>query len=325
MNSIIDIQTLSKTFPGKKRSPSVVALKDLSLQVNPGRIFGFVGPNGAGKSTTIKILLGFLKASHGKASLCNIPVQTEQCRKHVGYLPENPVFHDFLTAQEVLETTAMLRGMDKHLVAEETTKLLALVELSDSSKRPVRGYSKGMTQRLGIANALVGSPDLLILDEPMSGLDPLGRDLVRELMRNLRQQGKTIFFSSHILHDVETICDEVAILLQGELKFQGPLERISKLQTGYYSIHFTSKKSFTDLAALFKKDQLSLSSLTSEIFELTVPQKDLSHMLTALIDMQCEIVRTQPHHPSLESLFMKLVKETKKNQEILIPPSRPEH
>ncbi|MCF8069568.1 MAG: ABC transporter ATP-binding protein [Desulfobacterales bacterium] len=312
MNPIIDIQTLGKTFRGKKRDTSVVAIKDLSLQVKPGKIFGFVGPNGAGKSTTIKILLGFIKADHGTATLCNMPVKSEQCRNRVGYLPENPVFHDFLTTKEVLETTAVLRGVAKQHITKEVTDLLEKVELRESSNRPIRGFSKGMTQRLGIANALVGDPDLLILDEPMSGLDPLGRNLVRELMLEQREKGKTIFFSSHILHDVETICDEVGILLQGELKFQGKLATITNQQAGSFVLQFKSEKKYPDLAIFLEKHQLSLNSITADIFELTVPQKALSEILTSLIDLQCQIVNLQQHHPSLENFFMKLVNDNEK-------------
>jgi ABC-2 type transport system ATP-binding protein len=307
MNPIIDIQTLGKTFRGKKRDTSVVAIKDLTLQVESGNIFGFVGPNGAGKSTTIKILMGFIKTDHGTATLFNIPVKSEQCRNRVGYLPENPVFHDFLTAKEVLETTAALRGVAKQRITEEVTELLDKVELPESSNRPIRGFSKGMTQRLGIANALVGNPDLLILDEPMSGLDPLGRNLVRELMLELREKGKTIFFSSHILHDVETICDEVAILLQGELKFQGKLETITSQETSSVVIQFTSEQSETVLAALSEKYQITPNGITADLLELSIPKGRLDDILAFLMVHQCQIVNLQQHHPSLENFFMKLV------------------
>lgn len=321
MNPTIDIQTLSKTFRGKKRGTSIVALKDLSLQVQSGQIFGFVGPNGAGKSTTIKILLGFIKPSYGTASLYNIPITDEQCRRRVGYLPENPVFHDFLTAREVLETTSALRDVAKQNISDEVSHLLDRVDLPDSPKRQIRGFSKGMTQRLGIANALIGNPDLLILDEPMSGLDPLGRNLVRELMLELRNQGKTIFFSSHILHDVEVVCDEVAILLQGKLKFQGKLDTICNQQAGNSIIQFKSEKSHPALVVLLEEHSLTLNSISNDIFEVAVPQNNLSDLLTFLIDLQCQIVNLQQHHPSLENFFMKLVNDNEK----LTSPAKSEH
>jgi len=309
MNSIIDIQSLGKTFKGKNKAASVTALQDLTLQVESGKVFGFVGPNGAGKSTGIKILMGFIKASYGRASLCHIPVDSERCRKQVGYLPENPVFYDFLTAREVLETTAALRDIDKRDGSSEISMLLSKVNLPDDHKRPICGFSKGMIQRLGIANALVGNPKLLILDEPMSGLDPLGRDLVRGLMLELRGQGKTIFFSSHILHDVETICDEVAILLQGELKFQGKLAEITERQSGDVTIQFKSDKERNDLNIL--PEYSSLNRLNTNIFEITTSQRILSETLKNLLNLHCQIINIQQDHASLESFFLQLTEENK--------------
>ncbi len=310
MKPIIDIQSLSKTFKGKGRGSSVTALRNLTLQVEAGKVFGFVGPNGAGKSTTIKILLGFIKASQGTASICSIPTTSEHCREKTGYLPENPVFHGFLTAREILETTASLRGLDKKTNADKTSALLTKVNLLDTRKRPVHTFSKGMSQRLGIANALVGDPDVLILDEPMSGLDPLGRDLVRNLMLELRTQGKTIFFSSHILHDVETICDEVAILLHGELKFQGRLEDITKRQGGgNVAVQFQSTMDHTDLNNSLAQHHSSLYTLNTDIFELITSQHDLSKVIQILLNLQCQIINIQQDHSSLESFFMQVIKE----------------
>jgi ABC-2 type transport system ATP-binding protein len=312
MNPIIDIQSLSKTFKGKNKNAPVVALRDVTLQVEPGKVFGFVGPNGAGKSTAIKILMGFIKASNGSASLCSIPVTSEYCRKKVGYLPENPVFHGFLTAREVLETTAALRGLANDFSQEDISLLLDKVNLLNDTKRPVHGFSKGMTQRLGIANSLVGNPELLIFDEPMSGLDPLGRDLVRGLMLELREQGKTIFFSSHILHDVETICDEVAILLQGELVFLGDLGEITGKQQGDdVSIQFKADKVNNDLNKSLKQQRALLTNLSANIFQLTLPQQELSPTVQKLLDQQCQIIHIQQNHSSLESFFMQLVNSKK--------------
>jgi len=309
MNSIIDIQSLSKTFIGKNRGPSITALQELSLQVDSGKVFGFVGPNGAGKSTTIKILMGFISASQGTATICSIPVTSEECRTKVGYLPENPVFHDFLSAREVLETTAALRGIAQEFVKRDISHFLDKVNLPDDPKRPVRSFSKGMTQRLGIANALIGNPELLIFDEPMSGLDPLGRNLVRELMLELREQGKTVFFSSHILHDVETICDKVAIILQGKLHFHGNLEQITETQNGNVSIQFKSEREQSDLSSLLEQQQSSLNILSSNIFELILPQRELSVTVQNLLNLQCQIINIQQNQSSLQSFFMQLIKD----------------
>lgn len=313
MKPVIETNALGKIFPEKKRTPPVVALRDLSLQVQQQTIFGFVGPNGAGKSTTIKLLLGFIKATQGDASLFKIPVTDEKSRKQVGYLPENPVFHDYLTAKEVLETSAALKGVSRDQIQKHVLQLLERVNLPTNAKRAIRGFSKGMTQRLGIANALVGNPDLLILDEPMSGLDPLGRNMIRELMLTLRKEGKTIFFSSHILHDVETICDEIAILFQGELKFTGRLSDIFEQKSHQSTIQFHAENAPSFLESILEQQMISFSSIDQHnTFECTVTREDLSTILPLLLDNKCEIISVQQQYPTLEDFFLQLIDTNKK-------------
>lgn len=198
-----------------------VAVKDLNLEVNAGEVFGFLGPNGAGKTTTMNVLLGFVPPTSGTAELFGIDVRQPIARQRIGYLPELTYYYKFLTAEELLRFYARIFGVARQVTEQRIAKLIALVELGHAAKRPIKTYSKGMQQRVGLAQALINDPDLLILDEPTSGLDPVGRMKVREIIQRLKSEGKTVFFSSHELGEVETVCDRVAIVNQGELRAEG--------------------------------------------------------------------------------------------------------
>src|SRR6266446_2091309 len=203
-----------------------VAVKNLNLRVGSGEVFGFLGPNGAGKTTTMNVLLGFINASGGEALLFGTNVREPIARQRIGYLPELTYYYKFLTAEELLRFYARIFGIPRAEADKRIDELLKLVELETARKRPIKTYSKGMQQRVGLAQALINNPDLLILDEPTSGLDPLGRMKVREIIQRLKDEGKTVFFSSHELGEVETICDRVAIINHGELKVEGSVSEL---------------------------------------------------------------------------------------------------
>ncbi|HUY15439.1 MAG TPA: ABC transporter ATP-binding protein [Terriglobia bacterium] len=223
----VETTDLSKDYRlGFWRKRSKRALDHLNLQVEAGETFGLLGPNGAGKSTTLKILFRFIFPTSGQATLLGHDLSDLSVRSKIGYLPENPCFYDHLTAEEFLRFAADLFGLSKAESRNRTGRLLDRVGLTDHRKLPLRKFSKGMVQRLGIAQALVNNPDLIFLDEPMSGLDPIGRREVRNLILELRQEGKTVFFSTHILSDAETLCDRVAILDHGRLQGCGELRKI---------------------------------------------------------------------------------------------------
>ncbi len=219
----LEIQDLAKTYHVGVRRRLVTALDGLHLRVEEGSISGFVGPNGAGKTTTIKILVGLIGPSRGTASIFGRPISDPASRTVVGYLPENPSFHEFLRPLEVLDLLGRLSGLSGGELRRRSDEVLELVGLSHARDLTVRKFSKGMVQRLGLAQAILHDPPLLILDEPMSGLDPIGRKDVRDLIVALRRRGKTIFFSTHILNDVETICDRVGMVLKGRLVAEGTL------------------------------------------------------------------------------------------------------
>lgn len=219
--NIIKYSSVTKKYNSWPRGNKVLALNDFSLQIEQGEVFGFLGPNGAGKSTALKILLNFVYPSAGTVSLMGRNVSDSRARSLVGYLPENPYFYDYLTAKEILWFGGKASGLHKREIHDRTEMLLDRMGLKASSDRPLRTYSKGMVQRAGIALALIHNPDVVVLDEPMSGLDPIGRKLVGDLIRELKSQGKTVFFSSHILTDVERFCDRAGIIVGGRLRLVG--------------------------------------------------------------------------------------------------------
>lgn len=227
MQPILETRNLRVEFKAQRPSRGTkIAVKDLNLKVHAGEVFGFLGPNGAGKTTTMNVLLGFVNATSGAAFLFDVNVSQPIARQRIGYLPELTYYYKFLTAEELLRFYGKIFRVPRAQLDHRIDELLKLVELDHARKRPIKTYSKGMQQRVGLAQALINDPDLLILDEPTSGLDPIGRMKVREIIQRLKQMGKTVFFSSHELGEVETVCDRVAIINQGELKVEG---RVSDL------------------------------------------------------------------------------------------------
>jgi len=222
MEPILKIENLRVDYRSRDLGQEIKhALKGLNLSVHPGEVFGFLGPNGAGKTTTMNVLLGFVNATAGDAWLFGVNVREPIARQRIGYLPELTYYYKFLTAEELLRFYGKIFCIPKKDLETRIDAVLKLVELEHARKRPIKTYSKGMQQRVGLAQALINNPDLLILDEPTSGLDPLGRMKVRQIIQRLKSEGKTVFFSSHELGEVETVCDRVGILHQGELKVEG--------------------------------------------------------------------------------------------------------
>jgi ABC-2 type transport system ATP-binding protein len=222
MSAAIQTCGLGVTFPS--RTGTIRALHNLDLTIEPGTVFGFLGPNGAGKTTTIHVLLGFLSATAGTASLFGKPVTESIARERIGYLTENPDTYGFLTGRELLTMTGRLFRMPSQEIRRRSDRLLEETGLAMAADRRIASYSRGMRQRICMAQALINDPDLLILDEPTGGLDPLGRMEIRRLIAARRAAGKTVFFSSHELSEVELVCDRVAILVGGELAAEGRVE-----------------------------------------------------------------------------------------------------
>ncbi|MDP6525202.1 MAG: ABC transporter ATP-binding protein [Kiritimatiellia bacterium] len=215
------IETCDLTVAFSTKSGPVKALNGLSMKVDAGQIFGFLGPNGAGKTTTMHILLGFIEASSGTAKVFGTDVRQSIARRKIGYLPEQPDTYRFLTGRELLSLTGRLFKMDKKTIRDRTGKLLNDVGIAEAADRRIGTYSRGMMQRICLAQALINDPDLVILDEPTGGLDPIGRMDIRKIITELRDQGKTVFFSSHELSEVELVCDHIAIMARGKIVAEG--------------------------------------------------------------------------------------------------------
>jgi ABC-2 type transport system ATP-binding protein len=288
----IEITKLSKTFKVAGRA-AVEALKDVSFSVGAGEVFGFLGPNGAGKSTTIKILMGLISPTSGNACLMGHDVRSTVSRKHVGYLPENPAFYDFLTAREYLLFAGKTFGMKDSLLLEKTDNVLKRLDLGEAGDRPLRGYSKGMVQRLGLAQALLHDPEVLILDEPMSGLDPVGRALMKEIILDLKAKGKSVFFSTHITSDVETVCDRVGIIVNGTLQRVEFVDSI--LTQGIVGYHLRVK-----VPGASKQKEIDVSI------------KELSKVMAEIQTAGEEITLIDPIRKNLEAFFLDIVHQGEK-------------
>ncbi len=222
MSDPIQLSAVDKTFSSGLGRRKV--LHGISLGIQPGEVFGFIGPNGAGKSTLINVIMGFIRADSGRVMVNGLAPDAPQSRRNLGYLPEGPRFYEKLTAKELLLFGGQASGVTRKKVLTAIDPLLDRLEILDAKNRPIRTYSKGMKQRVGLALAMVHDPDTLILDEPMSGLDPIGRNLLKNIILDLKSKGKTIFFSTHILNDVEVLCDRIGMIHHGRMLYCGGID-----------------------------------------------------------------------------------------------------
>jgi len=305
--SVVEIENLSKDYElGFLRKRKVRALDNLSLTVEQGEIFGFLGANGAGKTTTLKLLMRLTFPTEGTARILGLDINNVSMHQRIGYLPENPYFYDYLTAREFLEYCAELFGFSSVTRRERATNLLRSVHLEEKAwNTQLRKFSKGMLQRVGLAQALINDPEVVFLDEPMSGLDPIGRREVRDLIASLRQTGKTVFMCSHILSDIEVLCDRVAILKKGKLAHIGRLNEL-RGQEGKANLEIIVTG--TDVESLSK--QLSVENdfvitETADGVRIEVPEEtDVDPVIAALRRANGKLVSVQAVKQSLEELFV---------------------
>jgi ABC-2 type transport system ATP-binding protein len=302
---VIEVKDLQKTYRTPFVRRKVEALRGVTLTVERGQIFGFVGPNGAGKTTTIRILMGLIRATGGSAKLLGKSIPSRAARARVGFLPESPYFYDYLTVGELCDLAGRLFGVPAAERRKRADRLIERVGLDRARGQSLKKFSKGMLQRAGLAQALMNDPELVILDEPMSGLDPIGRKEVRDLIVDLREQGKTVFFSTHILSDVEAITDRVAIVARGHLQAEGsPAELVAKTIQG------------VDITVRFPADK-EPGPLTTDASKVRRSGDELSLVLPATADVDAwlamahaagaKVIHVSQRHETLEDLFLREV------------------
>ncbi|MBU1068760.1 ABC transporter ATP-binding protein [Myxococcota bacterium] len=300
----LEIQKVHKKFKtGFLNLRNSVAVEDLSLSLRSNEIVGLLGPNGAGKTTTLKMVTGLIFPTAGRIRLFGEPVDRRVARARMGFLPENPYFYDYLTAEEFLHMTCGLADMPLAGRSERVARMLRKLDIWHARALPMRKFSKGMLQRAGLAAALIHDPDLVILDEPLSGLDPIGRRDFREIILELKKNGKTVLFSSHILPDVEDLCDRVAIIVKGRLREEGSLSTLLEQGTRNTDIEIACPEGRQDqLAREFP--ELDRGATLSG-FRLGVPTDvNLQEILRRLVKLEFEILSVRPHRISLEDLFV---------------------
>jgi len=301
----LSIENVSKTFITSFTRKKISAVKDFSLSIDQGEIFGIVGPNGAGKSTVLKMLMGFIRPDRGKISLLGKQPADPNSRKHVGYLPENPYFYDHLCATELLRFSALTSGMPSNKVQSQIDRLLKLVDLESAKNRRLRSYSKGMIQRAGICFALIHDPDVIVLDEPMSGLDPLGQRMVVDLILDLKKKGKTALFCSHILSDVERICDRTGIMVQGRLR---KVLQKSELLDQENSVRIIVDRQTPELERKCRESDWAIFAESTHV-TIMCPREHLSGALTLCGKEGVKIITVDNTVNTLDQIFLKTVKE----------------
>ena len=307
-DAIVAVEGLVKDFrPGfglvRKR-----VLHGISFEVKPGEIFGFIGPNGAGKTTTLKILMGLVRASAGNATVLGHDVRETAFREQVGFAPEAPYFYDFLTGREILDYYAKLCSVPKAQRPGRVAAVLEQVGLAHAGEARLRTYSKGMLQRIGIAQALVHDPGVVFLDEPMSGLDPVGRKEIRDLIVDLNAQGKTIMMNTHILSDVELICDRVAIIVGGRIAYQGDMDGFEGAGEREFDVTLSS------LAPEYLEELVGRLGLTpsgrGEQVTLRLPEKEVGPAIQGALAGGAQIQEVAPIRADLESLFLRAIESS---------------
>jgi len=304
----IDVRDLRKTYRTPFARRKVEALRGVTFSVERGHIFGFVGPNGAGKTTTIRTLMGLIRPSGGEATILGQRIPSRAARFKVGFLPESPYFYDYLTVGELLDLAGRLFGVPSDVRKKRADELISRVGLDRARTQNLKKFSKGMLQRAGLAQALMNDPELVVLDEPMSGLDPIGRKEVRDLILSLRDQGKTVFFSTHILSDVEAITDQVAIIARGQLQAHGtPAELLRRTVLGVDVTVRTAPELAPERLAELTAGATRVRQVGDELSLVLAADADVDAWLARAHAVGAKVVQVAPRHETLEELFLREV------------------
>ena len=304
MSAVLEVRNLHKTFttgfiPQKKK-----ILKGITFQVEEGEIFGYLGPNGAGKTTTLKCILGIIFPNQGEIRLYGLPHTSLQAKEKIGFLPENPYFYEYLTAAEFLRFYAQLFGLPRDKREKKIDQLLQLVGLEKAAAIQLRKFSRGMLQRIGLAQALINDPSLVFLDEPLGGLDPLGRKEMRDIILRLREEGKTVFLCSHILQDIEMVCDRVAIIVDGKILNQGKLQDLVSEKILFYELVVSGVPAsfFAPLGECLAEDGGRL------LLKITA-EENIKKAIKIVLEKEGRLHSLTPRTATLEDLFVDLVRQ----------------
>jgi len=300
MAPVLEVEHLARSYRANLSLKKYWILRDLSFTVERGEIFGFIGPNGAGKTTTIKLIMDLVHPDAGAIRILGEPHQSVAVKKRLGFLPENPYFYDYLTAEEFLDFYGRLFGFSREERRKKTTAMLERVGLANRRDRQLRKFSKGMLQRLGLAQALLNEPEFVILDEPMSGLDPVGRREVRDIILSLKAAGRTVFFSTHILSDTELICDRVGILSKGELKAVGSVSDLLGHQVSHWEVAFSGidPGSLPGILAVVSREG-------SETLATSRDEESMKGLVRAILERGGSLHSVIPQRASLEDIFLR--------------------
>lgn len=312
MSRVIITENLTKDYRTGFRLQKIRAIENLNLEVEAREIFGFLGPNGAGKTTTIKILVGLSEPTSGKVLVMGKPSTDVDSKKQIGFLPESPYFYEYLNAQEYLRLCAQVSGVERERIGPQIEKMLNMVRLERFTKLPIKGYSRGMLQRLGIAQALIHNPELVILDEPMGGLDPIGRREFRDIILNLKTQGKTIFFSSHILADVEMICDRVGIILNGKLINIGRLEEM--LGSEIENFEIVVKGLDRKMVKVVERMSDSVIAGDDKVLIEVKNEEEVERIMAIIREVGAKLLSLQPRRKTLEDHFITQIEKERLKQ-----------
>jgi ABC-2 type transport system ATP-binding protein len=307
-NVVLKTEGLRKTFKVGFWNRSVTALEHLDVEVRRGEVFGFLGPNGAGKTTTLKILMGLIYPTNGTARILDRPIGDVGVKHQIGFLPESPYFYDYLTGEEFLRFYGQLFGLHGTALTARIEYLLQMIGLPHVKALQLRKFSKGMLQRIGIAQALINDPHLVVLDEPMSGLDPVGRKEVRDLILRLKDEGKTIFFSSHILHDAELLCDRVSILVKGRIVAMGSVKDLvghASASSIEVVVEGLGEEGLGHIQPMVER----IAAQGGRTLLVLKGQAQLNGVLDVIRAAKATLISVTPHQSSLEDLFMKEVRD----------------
>ena len=293
----------------EKRYKDFAAVQNLNLEVPTGSVFGFLGPNGAGKTTSIMMLLGNIRPTQGSATVLGEPIGNVKIRRRIGFLPEKFQFHEFLTAEEFLHLHGKLNGMKREERNRRIPIVLARVGLQERSKSRLREFSKGMQQRVGLAQAILHEPDLVILDEPTSALDPLGRRDVRDLVMELKSEGKTVLLNSHLLSEIEMTCDRVAIIKRGQIEVQGTMDELltvaSTVQVEVRGMNDAALSAVRSLVSKLRLERVPITQFTAHLKS----EADIGELARAIVQNGVELRALIPKRETLEELFVRIMEQ----------------